>query len=84
MLEKSGLCMYCLKYAAELECYGQGGPSKPRCTWSECGGRHAMGAHKLLGEIDACVNLVTGNDCESDEEEEWLVNTVSQSYMIIE
>jgi hypothetical protein len=76
VLEKSGLCMYCLKHAAELECYGQGGPSKPRCARPECGGRHAIGAHKLLGEADACVNLTTGDSCESDEKEEWWVNTV--------
>jgi hypothetical protein len=25
VLERNGLCMYCLKHAAELECYGQGG-----------------------------------------------------------
>jgi hypothetical protein len=76
VLEKSGLCMYCLKNAPELECYGRGGPSKPRCARPECGGRHAIGAHKLLGEADACVNLATGNGCESDEDEEWWVNTV--------
>jgi 1,4-dihydroxy-2-naphthoyl-CoA synthase len=29
VLEKSGLCMFCLKHAAELECYGRGGLSKP-------------------------------------------------------
>jgi hypothetical protein len=76
VLEKSGLCMYCLKHAAELECYGQGGPSKPRCARPECGGKHAIGAHKLLGEADECVNLATGGDSESDEDEEWGVNTV--------
>ncbi len=76
VLEKSGLCMYCLKHAAELECYGQGGPSKPRCARPECGGRHAIGAHRLLGEADACVNLTTGDGCESDEDKEWWVNTV--------
>jgi hypothetical protein len=65
VLERSGLCMYCLKHAAELECYGQGGPSKPRCTQPECGGKHAVGAHKLLGECDACVNLATGDNYES-------------------
>jgi hypothetical protein len=32
VLEKSGLCTFCLKHAAELECYGRGGMSKPRCT----------------------------------------------------
>ncbi len=31
VLEESGLCMYCLKHAAELECYGRGGPAKPKC-----------------------------------------------------
>jgi hypothetical protein len=25
VLEKSGLCLFCMKDAAELECYGQGG-----------------------------------------------------------
>ncbi len=74
--ERSGLCMYYLKHAAELECYGQGGPAKPRCTQPECGGKHAIGAHKLLGEGDACVNLATGDNYESEEEEEWWVNTV--------
>jgi hypothetical protein len=29
VLEESGLCMYCLRHAAELECYSPGGPSKP-------------------------------------------------------
>jgi hypothetical protein len=67
--------MYCLKHAAELECFGQGGFSKPKCTQPECGGKHAVGAHKLLGEGDECVNLATGDDYES-EEEEWWVNTV--------
>jgi hypothetical protein len=62
VLERSGLCMYCLKHAAELECYGQGGPTKPWCMRLECGGGHATGAHKLLGEADASVNLVAGED----------------------
>ncbi len=35
-----------------------------------------MGAHKLLGKGDACVNLATGENYESEEEEEWWVNTV--------
>jgi hypothetical protein len=30
VLERSGLCLFCLKHAAELECYGRGGLSKPR------------------------------------------------------
>jgi hypothetical protein len=75
-LERSGLCMYCLKPAAELECYGQGGPRKPQCPWLECGGRHTTGAHEVLGEVDASINLVAGEDCDSDEDEEWWVNTV--------
>jgi hypothetical protein len=32
VLEKSGLCLFCLKHAAELECYGRGGLSKPKCA----------------------------------------------------
>jgi hypothetical protein len=75
-LERSGLCMYSLKHAAELECYGQGGPTKPRCPRPECGGRHTTGAHELLGEADASINLVTGRDCDSDDDKEWWVNTV--------
>ncbi len=35
-----------------------------------------VGAHKLLGEGDTCVNLATGDNCESEEEGEWWVNTV--------
>jgi hypothetical protein len=55
---------------------GRGAPSKPRCTQPECGRNHVVGAHKLLGKGDACVNLATGDNYESDEEEEWWVNTV--------
>ncbi len=76
VLEQSGLCLYCLKHAAELECFGQGGFSKPKCMRPGCNGEHAVGAHRLLGESDACVNLTTGGDYESEEEEEWWVNTV--------
>ncbi len=57
-LERSGLCMYCLKHATERECYGQGGPTKPQCPRPKCGGGHTTGAHKLLGEVDASINLV--------------------------
>jgi hypothetical protein len=39
-------------------------------------GKACRGAHKLLGKGDACVNLVTGDNYESDKEEEWWVNTV--------
>ncbi len=74
VLERSRLCMYCLKHTAELECYGQGGPSKPRCAQPEFGGKHAAGAHKLLEKDEACVNLATGSVY--DSEEEWWVNTV--------
>ncbi len=76
VLEKSGLCMYCLKHALELEFYGQGGPAKPKCPQPECGGRHTTGAHELLGEVNASINLVAGEDYESDEDEEWWVNIV--------
>jgi hypothetical protein len=68
--------MYCLKHAAELECYGQGGPTKPQCPQPECGERHTTGAHELLGEADTSINLVAGEDCDSDDDEEWWVNTV--------
>ncbi len=75
-LERSGLCMYCLKHAAELECYNQRSLAKPKCPQPECEGRHAAGAHKLLGEVNASVNFVAGEDYESDEDEEWWVNIV--------
>jgi hypothetical protein len=76
VLEASGLCMYCLRHSAELECYGQGGPTKPECLQPECGGRHTTGAHELLGKVDASVNLIAGDDYESDEDEEWYVNII--------
>jgi hypothetical protein len=66
VLKESGLCMYCLRHAAELECYGPGGPSKPRCQQPECVGEQSTGAHALLGEADARVNLVAGGDCDSE------------------
>jgi hypothetical protein len=76
VLEESGLCMYCLKHAAEVECYSRGGSAKPRCPQPECGGRHSTGAHELLGEINASINLIAGEDYELDEDEEWWVNIV--------
>jgi hypothetical protein len=85
VLEKSGLCMFCLKHAAELECYGRGGLSKPRCTQSRCDGEHTPGVHKLMGEESAGVNLIAEDgDEEGDEEEDegededegWWVGTV--------
>jgi hypothetical protein len=85
VLEKSGLCMFCLKHAAELECYGRGGLSKPRCTQSGCDGEHTPGMHKLMGEESAGVNLIAedgyeeedGDEAgEEDEDEGWWVRTV--------
>jgi hypothetical protein len=85
VLEKSGLCMFCLKHAAELECYGRGGLSKPRCALPGCDGEHTPGVHKLMGEESAGVNIIAEDrDEEEDEEEEegeyedegWWVGTV--------
>jgi hypothetical protein len=73
---KSGLCLYCLKHAAEVECYGQGSFSKPKCMQAGCDGEQAVSVHKLLGEESAGVNLVTEGDYESGEDEEWWVGTV--------
>jgi hypothetical protein len=70
VLEKSRLCLFCLKHAAELECYGRGGLSKPRCTQAGCDGEHTPGVHELLGEEHAGMNLVAEGECESDEDEE--------------
>jgi hypothetical protein len=64
VLEKSGLCMFCLKHSAEFECYGRGGLSKPRCTRSGCDGEHTPNVHMLMGEDDAKVNFVAGSEGE--------------------
>jgi hypothetical protein len=72
VVEKSGLCTFCLRHAAELECYAKGGLSKPKCTRPGCDGEHASGLHALMGEADAEVNLVAGDEGEvaSDYESE--------------
>jgi hypothetical protein len=46
ILEKSGLCLFCLKHAADLECYGRGGLSKPRCARAGCDGEHTPSVHE--------------------------------------
>ncbi len=78
ILEKSGLCLFCLKHAVELECYGRGGLSKPRCTQAGCDGEYTPNVHKLMGEENAGVNLVAEDESEleEDEDEEWWVGTV--------
>jgi hypothetical protein len=84
VLEKSGLCLFCLKHAAELECYGRGGLSKPRCTQAGCNGEHTPSVHRLVGEESAGMNFVAEAESESeedenedeDEDEEWWVGTV--------
>jgi hypothetical protein len=76
VLKQSGLCLYCLKHAAEMECYGRGGLSKPKCMQTGCDEEHAVGAHKLLRESGASVNLVVEGEYESEEDEEWRVSTV--------
>jgi hypothetical protein len=64
VLEKSGLCMFCLKHSAEFECYGRGGLSKPRCTCCGCDGEHTPNVHRLMGEDDTKVSLVAGSEAE--------------------
>jgi hypothetical protein len=77
VVERSGLCTFCLRHAAELECYAKGGLSKPRCTRPGCDGEHASGVHSLMGEADAEVNLVAGDEgeavseCEGGREDEY-------------
>jgi hypothetical protein len=75
VLEKSGLCTFCLKHSAEFECYGRGGLSKPRCTRSGCDGEHTPNVHMLMGEEDAKVNFVAGGEGEEEFEagDEYLV-----------
>jgi hypothetical protein len=81
VLERSGLRLFCLKHAAELECYGRGGLSKPNCTQAGCDGEHTPGVHELLGEEHVGVNLVAEGECESDEDEEWWVGMVRMEGM---
>ncbi len=69
VLEKSGLCMFCLKHAAELECYGRGGLSKPRCAQPGCDREHTPGVHKLMGEESAGVNLIAEGESEVEGED---------------
>jgi hypothetical protein len=69
-LEKSGLCMFCLKHSAELECYGKGGLSKPRCMRPGCDGEHTPGVHMLMGEDNAGVNLIEGDEDENEAGDE--------------
>jgi hypothetical protein len=73
-----GLCLFCLKHAAELECYGGGVLSKPRCTQAGCDGEHTPSAHRLIAGGSVAVNLVAEDESESgeDEDEEWWVGTI--------
>jgi hypothetical protein len=81
VLEKSGLCMFCLKHSAEFQCYGRGGLSKPRCTHSGCDGEHTPNLHTLMSESDVKVSLVAGSgdeegpeagdECGDEYEYEW-------------
>jgi hypothetical protein len=70
VLERSGLCTFCLRHSAELDCYGRGGLSKPRCTRLGCDGEHTPGVHSLMGKEDAEVNLVAGDGDEAGDEGE--------------
>ncbi len=76
VLERSGLCLFCLKHAAELECYGQGGLSKPRCTQAGCNGENTPSVHRLVARESAGVNVLAGMESDEDEDEEWWVGTV--------
>jgi hypothetical protein len=81
VLEKSGLCRFCLKHSAEFDCYGRGGLSKPRCTPGGCDGEHTPNLHMLMSGGDAKVSLVAGDEdeesfgvgdeCEGECEYEW-------------
>jgi hypothetical protein len=62
VVEKSGLCTFCLRHGADVECYAKGGLSKPKCERLGCNGEHVTGLHALLGEADAAVNLVGGEE----------------------
>jgi hypothetical protein len=43
VLEKSGLCTFCLKHSAEFECYGRGGCPNPDAPVADVmGSTHPM------------------------------------------
>jgi hypothetical protein len=67
VMERSGLCTFCLRHAAELECYGRGGLSKPKCTQPGCDGEYTPDVHPLMGTGGAGVNLVAGDEDEPDK-----------------
>ncbi len=73
VLERSRLCTFCLKHSAELECYGKVGMSKPRCTRTGCDGEHTPNVHMLMGEDNAGVNLIAGDEDREETENEYEV-----------
>ncbi len=73
VLERSGLCTFWLKHSAELECYGKGGMSKPRCTRTGCDGEHTPNVHMLMGEDNAGVNLIAGDEDREETKNEYEV-----------
>jgi hypothetical protein len=57
VLKRSGLCLYCLKHAAEVECYGQGGwETKVRAGRMQRGARseRAQATGKGQHERESC------------------------------
>jgi hypothetical protein len=62
--------MFCLKHAADLECYGKGGLSKPRCTRPGCDGEHTPDVHVLMAEESAGVHITTGDGSKEEDEAE--------------
>ncbi len=55
---------------SQLECYGKGGLSKPRCTRIGCDGEHTPNVHMLMGEDNAGVNLIAGDEDREETEDE--------------
>ncbi len=68
-LEASGLCMFCLRHPADVECFDLGGRTKPACVQPGCKGKH-----ELLGGVDASINLVAEEDHGMEEDEDLYVN----------
>jgi hypothetical protein len=66
--------MFCLGLPADVECFNQGGRTKPACVQPGCKWKHAAGVHKLVGGVDASVNLVAEEDHEMEEDEGLYVN----------
>jgi hypothetical protein len=76
------MCPFCIRYAAETECYGKGTESKQACPASECSKKHAKDLHDLPTNVPSMVNVL---ECKEDkEEEEGCVNVITGADKVLQ